>query len=266
MSLVKLVNGRQKNPLRRLSMGALGVAAALAVWELAARAVGSSLILPSPGQVLGQFGGLLRAAPFWRAVSGSLVRVFAAFLLCLAAGALSGAAAGMRPWTKDFFAPLLTTIRATPVLALILVAMFWLPSGGVPIFSAFLMAFPVIHTSVYMGIRAADPELLEMASVFKVPPAVQFFRLRLPAARGHLLSGAKNALGLCWKVVVAGEVLSQPRFALGTGMQDARLSLETPSVFAWAAATVLLCGISEFALGLAARRFDAAGSGSGAQE
>jgi ABC-type nitrate/sulfonate/bicarbonate transport system permease component len=72
------------------------------------------------------------------------------------------------------------------------------------------------------------------------------------------LAGAKSALGLSWKVVVAGELLSQPRFALGTEMQDARLSLDTASVLAWAAATIFLCGISEFLLGIAARRLERA--------
>jgi NitT/TauT family transport system permease protein len=74
--------------------------------------------------------------------------------------------------------------------------------------------------------------------------------LRIPSASMYLLSAMKNALGLCWKVVVAGEVLAQPLRALGTGMQDSRLALETAGVFSWAIVTVVLCGLSEFALGL----------------
>ncbi|PKL06769.1 MAG: ABC transporter permease, partial [Spirochaetae bacterium HGW-Spirochaetae-9] len=48
-----------------------------------------------------------------------------------------------------------------------------------------------------------------------------------------------------------------PAFALGTGLQDARLSLETSAVLAWAVATVFLCGASEYFLGMAVRRFGA---------
>ena len=79
-------------------------------------------------------------------------------------------------------------------------------------------------------------------------------KLRLPSAAPHLISGAKNALGLSWKVVVAGEILSQPARALGTGMQSSRLMLESASVFAWALAAVALCGLTEWAFGFAARR------------
>lgn len=241
--------------LSRLGSGLLGVAAALLVWKLISIAIGSSIILPGPGEVAQNLGALLFSSRLWQAIAGTLERVLLSFILSVLTGAATGAASGLHPWFKDFLAPLLTTIRATPVLALILIAMFWLPSSGVPIFSAFLMAYPIIHTSTYAGIVSIDRELLEMADVFKVPPSIQFFRLKLPAARGHFLSGTKNALGLCWKVVVAGEVLSQPAFALGTGLQDARLSLETGTVLAWAVVTVFLCGISEFLLGLVAKRF-----------
>jgi len=237
----------------RFATGLLGVGAAFLAWKLAAGAIKSSLILPPPGEVAAMFWRLLSTAAFWRAVLGTFGRVAAAFALSMLAGSATGAASGLFPGVRDFLAPLLTTIRATPVLALILVAMFWRPSAGVPIFPAFLMAYPVMHTSVYAGIAETDRELLEMASVFKVPARVRFFKLRLPSAETHFLAGAKNALGMCWKVVVAGEVLSQPARALGTGLQDSRLSLDTSEVLAWAAATVLLCGASEFALGLAAR-------------
>ena len=252
---------KKEGKYRRLAAGACGTAAALAAWHLLSLAIGSVLILPGPREVLATLSSLVGSPEFWNSVAGTLKRVFLSFALTLMAGSITGMISAIHPFARDFLAPILTTIRATPVLALILIAMFWLPSSGVPVLSAFLMAYPIIHVSAYTGMASIDAELLEMASVFKVPSSVQFFSLRLPAARGHFLSGAKNALGLCWKVVVAGEVLSQPAFALGTGLQDSRLSLDTSGVLAWAVATVFLCGMSEFVLGLAARRFGPSASG-----
>jgi NitT/TauT family transport system permease protein len=116
------------------------------------------------------------------------------------------------------------------------------------------MAFPIMATSAAEGARAADGRLLEMARLFRVPRRELFLKLRLPSATPHLLAGAKSALGLTWKVVVAGEILSQPRRAIGTGMQDSRLMLESASVFAWAFAAIILCGLTEWAFSFAARR------------
>jgi len=63
-----------------------------------------------------------------------------------------------------------------------------------------------------------------------------------------LESSVYSTLGLAWKVVVAGEVFSQPIHALGTGMQGARIQLETAEVFAWASAGILLCALTDAAL------------------
>jgi NitT/TauT family transport system permease protein len=235
----------------------LGVAAFLAVWQLAAALIKSSLILPRPWEAGLALWHVLNGAGFWGAVAGTMLRVLEAFALSLCFGLVSGALSGFYPEVKAFMSPFITGVRATPVLALILLAMFWFPSTQVPVFSAVLMAFPIIYTSTETGAHAADQRLVQMAELFHVPKTTIFWRLRVPSALPYLFSGAKNALGLSWKVVVAGEVLAQPRMALGTGMQDARLSLETPTVFAWAITTILLCGLTEYFFGLLTTKLSA---------
>lgn len=239
---------------RKSVVGAAGLAIILAGWEIAALAIGKEIILPSPIRVLGAAVSLFPSPRFIADLGATFLRGLAAFGLSFGLGLAAGLATGRRPIFGAALAPLLTAIRATPVLALVLIALLWFPAGFVPIFTAFLMAFPVMVTSASEGALAADPRLLEMASLFRVPRREVFFKLRLPSAAPHLLSGAKNSLGLSWKVVVAGEILSQPARGLGSGMQDSRLLLESASVFAWALAAVVLCGSTEWLLGLAARK------------
>jgi NitT/TauT family transport system permease protein len=235
-------------------MGGAGLACVLLAWELASLAMGKAIILPSPLLVLRTALALYPRPLFLSSLFATFLRGLAAFALSAALGIAAGLASGIRPAFGAAIAPLLTIIRATPVLALVLLALLWFPAGFVPIFTAFLMAFPVMATSAAEGSKAADPRLLEMARLFRVPRRDIFFELRLPSAAPHLLAGAKSALGLSWKVVVAGEILSQPDRALGTGMQASRMLLESASVFAWAIAAVLLCGLTEWAFTAAARR------------
>jgi NitT/TauT family transport system permease protein len=216
--------------------------------------MGKELVLPSPERIIATAAALYPTPRFLEALGATFLRGLVAFGISAALGMAAGLAAGLRPLFGAALAPLLTAIRATPVLALVLIALLWFPSGFVPIFSAFLMAFPIMVTSASEGAKAADPRLLEMASLFRVPRAKVFLKLRLPAAMPQLIAGAKNALGISWKVVVAGEILSQPERALGSGMQESRLLLETASVFAWAFAAVLLCALTEWAFSFAARR------------
>jgi NitT/TauT family transport system permease protein len=234
--------------------GLASILAILLVWELSSRALGKEIILPSPERVFGIAAGLYPTSRFLEALAATFLRGLSAFALSAVVGGAAGIASGLRPSFGAFLSPILTLIRATPVLAIILLALLWFPSGFVPVFSAFLMAFPVMASSAQEGVKAADPRLLEMAALFRVPRGEVFRHIRIPSAAGHLAAGARSALGLSWKVVVAGEVLSQPVRALGSGMQESRMMLETGSVFAWAFASIALCGATELAFALAERK------------
>lgn len=54
-------------------------------------------------------------------------------------------------------------VRAVPVLAIILLAVMWLESNKVPVFVAFLMAFPIFEQNIQQGIRQTDSKLIEVA-------------------------------------------------------------------------------------------------------
>jgi len=233
----------------RLGVGLLSVAVLVGLWHVGALLVGKDIILPSPLRVLREFIAIAPSPDFREAVAGTFARGLEAFAISSLAGSVAGFAAGRSALVQAALSPLFTTIRATPVLALILLALLWFPSGVVPVFAAFLMAFPVMAASAMEGARAAPKELLEMAALFKVPRRKILLEIRIPAAFPFFAAGARAALGLSWKVVVAGEVLAQPHRALGTGMQTSRMLLETPRVFAWALAAILLCGLAEWLFG-----------------
>jgi NitT/TauT family transport system permease protein len=145
-------------------------------------------------------------------------------------------------------------LRATPVRAVILLAMIWFQSDGMPVFVGFLMCFPVLYGNVVEGIRSLDRDLLDMARVFRVRRPRILTSLYLPAILPYLVAGFSSTLGLSWKVVVAAEVLAQPVRALGSRLQDSRVMLDTAGVLAWTAVALLLAAATEGLLRVAARR------------
>ena len=232
---------------------AAGTLAFLLVWEIAARAIGSEIVLPSPLRVVLAAADLFPTTRFLAALEGTFLRGLGSFGISMASGIAVGLACGLSPVFTASLAPALTVIRATPVLAVILLALIWFPSGAVPVFAAVLMAFPVVVADTRQGVLAADPGLLEMARVFRLRRRDRIRTVYVPALVPYLASAAHGALGLCWKVVVAGEVLSQPARALGTGMQGARIQLETAEVFAWTLAGILLCALTDAVFNLLQR-------------
>jgi NitT/TauT family transport system permease protein len=78
--------------------------------------------------------------------------------------------------------------------------------------------------------------------------------LYIPSIMPFVLGGLKSSLSLCWKVVVAAEVLVQPFRSLGTGMPQAKARLEPPELFSWTLATVIAASLCQGCISLALRK------------
>jgi NitT/TauT family transport system permease protein len=233
----------------------LSAATLVALWKLGALGIGKDIILPAPERVLTVFTGLLVTPRFMEAVGATAMRSLVAFFIAMLAGSVAGFFSGISIRFRSMLSPPMTVLRATPVLAIILLAMIWFPAGMVPVFSAVVMSFPVVSEHVAAGVRSVDRRLVEMAHSFGASAMDIAWSIRIPSAMPHVLAAARSALGLSWKVVIAGEVLSQPARAIGTGMQEARLVLETAEVFAWALAGILLCAAGDALFDLVTKRF-----------
>jgi NitT/TauT family transport system permease protein len=219
----------------------------LAAWETGARLSGSFLIFPGPAPVLRRFFDLLQTARFHRALGGSFLRVLSGILFSVPTGAALGILAGLDKRIAAFLSPLFAVIAATPVMSVILIAFLVFGSERTPVFAAFLMVFPVMSATTLAGVRSVDPKLRELFVLYRLSREETIRRLYIPAIAPFILGGLRSSLSLCWKVVVASEVLVQPLLALGTGMQRAKAQLETPELFAWTLATIIAAALTELA-------------------
>ena len=236
-----------------------GIAVLLLVWEIGARIYGSGLILPGPLPVLGRFAALIQTRRFLEALGASFLRVLGGIAIAVPLGIIVGIAAGLDNRFRYFIKPLFSVIAATPVISVILIAFLILGSGKTPVFTAFLMIFPVMTSNIIEGISRTDKRLKEMAVAFKLSFGETLRCLYIPSLVPFILGGLKSSLSLCWKVVVAAEVLVQPFTSLGSGMQQAKAQLETPELFAWTAATVFAAALSQGALSIVLKHFGRAG-------
>jgi NitT/TauT family transport system permease protein len=237
-----------RNTRRNLFWILLGAAALLALWELAARIVGTNLLLPGPRAAAAAFIKIIQTPRFLASLGQSFLRVLLGIAISAPLGIAVGIAASLDRRIGLLIKPLFTVISATPVMSVILIAFLWFGQDRTPVFTAFLMVFPVMAANTMAGVRSVDPGLRELFAVYQVSRRDSLRYLYLPGILPFVLGGLRGGLSLCWKVVVAAEVLVQPFRALGTGMQNAKSHLETPELFAWTAATVIAAALSQFVL------------------
>ena len=217
----------------------------LTVWQGVSILLGNSILLPSPLAVAKTFYALLQEQVFWHAVRFSFLRITAGFFAGMAAGVLCAALAYRYKVVRVLLAPLFTVVTAIPVASFIILALVWLNSRSLSVFTAFIMVFPVIYMNALRGLQAVDEKMLEMAKVFEVKLPDKIRYIYLPVWMPFFLSACKTALGLAWKSGIAAEIIGLPIGSIGEQLYLAKLYLYIPEMFSWTIAVILLSACFE---------------------
>lgn len=217
----------------------------LLIWQAASLAVGSALLLPSPGATFARFAALLIRPESWAAVGLTCARIMGGYLLGVLGGVLLGALTARSPFANALLAPLRSVIKATPVTSFILLALLWLTSDAVPLFISFLMVLPIVWANTLEAALHTDTRLLEMARVFRLGRFRTLTRIYAPSVLPQLLAACTTALGFAWKSGVAAEIIALPKRSIGYRLYEAKLSIETVDLFAWTLLIVLLSMLLE---------------------
>lgn len=212
----------------------------LAVWQAGSMALGQDILLVSPVSVLIRTGELAVTAEFWRAIAFSLVRIAGGFFLAVGLGVFLAALAARFRRVEELLAPLILATKVIPVASFIILVLIWISSKNLSVLISFLMVLPVIYTNVLGGIRCTDPQLLEMAQVFNLPPMRCVRYIYVSQVLPYFRTACTVALGLCWKSGIAAEVIGIPQGSMGEKLYSAKIYLDTPDLFAWTLIIVLV--------------------------
>ncbi|RKX80831.1 MAG: ABC transporter permease [Spirochaetes bacterium] len=210
------------------------------LWKIASFIVAREIILPSPEATLMYLSGMFREAGTWLAVVATMRRVLFAFLMNMVFALTLGVASGFSSGIYYALKPLVTVMKAVPTMGVILLSLIWFNSETAVVFVCTLIVFPVLYSSVVSGIQHLDNKLLEMHRLFQIKWPKTLFHFVLPSLRPYLIAGVMSGLGLSMKVIIAAEVLSQPKTGIGTMFQIERARLNTTGVFAWSLLVILL--------------------------
>ncbi|MBT9132262.1 MAG: putative aliphatic sulfonates transport permease protein SsuC [Firmicutes bacterium] len=218
----------------------------LIIWEVIARTVGASILLPPPGETWRELVLILHSENFLPAVISTTTRSLVGFGLTFLTAVVFAVLAGLWKPLYYLFSPLVVITKAAPPISVILLALIWLGTEKAPVLVGFLVIFPIIYTNIIAGVDNVDPKLIEMAAMYKVRRLRMILDVYLPAVMPYVLAACSTALGLNLRVVIMAEVLSQPPVSMGSSLQSARVFLNTAGVFAWTTVAVALAALFDF--------------------
>ncbi|KXF82277.1 ABC transporter permease [Enterovibrio coralii] len=181
----------------------------LALWQWSATLI-ESADYPTPIQVYHAFVYELLDEQMLFHLGMTLWRVFLAFIISMVLGVIFGIMMGRFPKLNELSDPLL--ILALNIPALVTILLCYLTIGLVEAAAVTAVALNKIPTVVAMireGARVVDNDLMDVAKVFRLSPAKQFFQVFLPQLYPYIMASARTGLSLIWKIVLVVELLGR---------------------------------------------------------
>ncbi len=212
----------------------------LVIWIIAYVSVGNELLVPSFLSSGKELFKLFGKAYFWRGVWGSFLRAFLAFSIAFVVAFVFAVIAYMVPSFERVFAPIVSAFRSIPVLAVLLILLTFLSAWTAPIAVAFLSLFPMLYTGILSAFSGIDKTLLEEADVSGASLFRRIFGVYLPLSSPYIVREAGAGLSFSVKLIVSAEILSNTARSLGGLMQEARVYLNLPQLFALVVSSFLL--------------------------
>lgn len=245
------ITSQNKKIIKRL----ISVCIWIAIWQIAFMVVDKELLIASPMQVGLRLSELIVTKDFWHTTGHSLLKITEGYLIGVVIGTLLAVLTVKWDFCYEFFYPVISVIRATPVASFIILALVWLRRDNISLFICFLMVLPIVWANVSQGIRDVDVRLVEMGRIFGFTPMKSLKKIYIPSVMPYFTTGLTTSLGLAWKAGIAAEVMSTPGTSIGTQLYNSKVYIETVDLFAWTVVVIFLSFVLEKAVVYLIRKF-----------
>ncbi|HSP35511.1 MAG TPA: ABC transporter permease [Thermoanaerobaculia bacterium] len=182
----------------------------LAAWEALSRTgVINPMILPSPTAVLRRWIEYARSGELFADAASSLYRVMMGFLIGTALALPIGLAMGASRAAYAYLNGLVQVLRPIPPIAFVPLAILWFGLGNPPAFFLISLGafFPVLMNTI-AGVRSVDAIYIRAARNLGASRRALFFRVMIPAAMPHILTGIRVGFGVAFIVVIVAEMIA----------------------------------------------------------
>ena len=223
-------------------------AAILVIWVIAAAVAQDARLMPGPLLVMERMAEGWASGDLPRHLLATLGRVAAAFLLAMSIGTALGILMGRSKLADQLGQPWLLLFLNMPALVVIILAYIWIGLiEAAAIFAVAINKIPNVAVTVREGAKALDPDLAEMARVFRLDQGRVLRHVVLPQLYPYIAAAARSGLALVWKIVLVVELLGRSTgigFKLGLFFQF----FDVASILAYALAFIAIVQVIEWGI------------------
>jgi NitT/TauT family transport system permease protein len=187
-----------------------------------------SFLVPAPSSVV---ASLFRDWPeLWGATLNTANASLAGFAMSAVIGSLIAIALSSASWVQRAFYPYAMFFQTVPIIAIAPLLVIWFGWDRTVVASAFIVSiFPVIANTL-TGLLSTDPPLRDLFRLYDAKRLATLFKLRLPFALPHIMTGLRIAAGLAVIGAIVGEFITGS--GIGGAIMVSRQQNRVDKVFA----------------------------------
>jgi NitT/TauT family transport system permease protein len=224
--------GDSRRAARRLAAHVGFVALVFGVWETVSGSLVNAFWVSKPSLIGGTLAEWLVGREFWRHFGITMTEVLNGFALGVVTGVVAGFVLSELPRIGKFLDPYMAALYGIPKTALAPLLILWFGIGlGAKVMLAGIMVFFLVFFNTAAGLRAVDPDLVNMARVAGASRAQILSKIKFPFAFPYVMTGIKVGLPTGLVGAIVAEFISSNQ---GVGYLIVRSSMffDTAGVFA----------------------------------
>ena len=204
----------------------------LLIWEFAAGNLFNEFWTSRPSLIGERLLALLKSGEIWRHLSATVAEALLGLFLGALIGTPIGIALAHYRRAAKIIDPFVMGLYGLPRVALAPMFILWF---GISLFSKVMMSFSMVVfvfiLNVTEGIRAVDPDMVDLMRTMRAPRSYIMHKVTIPSIVPWLLASFRIGIGLSLVGAVVGELIGANR-GLGWYVVRAGGQLDTTGVFA----------------------------------
>lgn len=213
------------------------------IWKCIDKLVNNNFVLPDISDVAISLKEIIVNNMFFSIIGNTLYKLMCVIVITLLISTITGILSFKYPIFKEIIVPYVSVIKAIPTVALIILVLVWFNPNTVPIIVGVMIIFPILYDNILNGIEGIDKSLIMMSTTFGISWKRRIFELYIPSVYYYIAGGIHSLIGLAFKVIIAGEIISQESFSIGGEILLNKVYLETSNIFAW---VIVVIGLNFF--------------------
>lgn len=224
----------------------ISIAVIIFIWQVVAIIFNNRLLLPSFFDVLKEMHRIILKDKFLLLIFNSMFRCIKSFIVSIIVSVTLGISSYFSKLIYNFLYPITVFLKAIPTMAFIVLLLIWTSKDFAPTIIGIVISFPIFYEATLNSLLNIDEGLLHMVTIYRVSRIDKLRVIIIPVIWIQIKKILTSTISLIFKVVISGEVYSQPQYGIGSNIQFEKIQLNTAGVIAWMIIIAFIVYIFDF--------------------